>query len=122
MAAAAPAMSVFIVSMPCAVLIERPPESKVIAFPIMATGLPRRDGDRPGSGRRRQYHGARSGVAEVIERLLRVLLARDADQRQPLGADLSVRVQREGRTLAPSELVFACDPFEQVAEPEIGQL
>ena len=38
--AAAPAMSVFMSSMPCAVLSERPPESKVIAFPTSATGFP----------------------------------------------------------------------------------
>ena len=35
--AAAPAMSVFMSSMPCAVLSDRPPESKVIALPTSAT-------------------------------------------------------------------------------------
>ena len=38
--AAAPAMSVFMSSIPCAVLSDRPPESKVMALPTSATGFP----------------------------------------------------------------------------------
>ena len=37
MTAAAPDMSVFIVSMPSAVLSDRPPESKVMPLPTRAT-------------------------------------------------------------------------------------
>ena len=43
MTAAAPAMSVFIVSMPLPVLIERPPESKTTPFPTNAI-VPRAPG------------------------------------------------------------------------------
>ena len=41
--AAAPDMSVFIVSIPSAVLIDRPPESKVMPLPTRAT-VPRAPG------------------------------------------------------------------------------
>ena len=41
MMAAAPAMSVFMFSIPCAVLMESPPESKVMALPTSATPFAR---------------------------------------------------------------------------------
>ena len=37
-AAAAPLMSIFIVSMPCESLIDSPPESNVIPLPVIAMG------------------------------------------------------------------------------------